>query len=86
MVRSRGIDASKDIAQVAMRIEQSDAAAGTDVGNDQVVQQSRLSHTGLADDGQMPAAILGQDAETSAAAAKFRLTQNGHVRMLLLRR
>ena len=44
-----------------MRIKQGHAAAGADVGRNQLLQKRRLSLAGLADESQVPTPIVGKD-------------------------
>ena len=62
-VRCGGTQSRMASAEVAMRIDEREPAAGGDIGCDELVEQRGLAHAGLADDGQVPAAVVGADAE-----------------------
>jgi hypothetical protein len=54
------------VGQVAVRVDESHPAASGDVRKEEVLEQRRFAHPRLAEDGQMPQAVLRQDAESLA--------------------
>ena len=71
--------------EVAVRVDQCEAPAGADVGLDELLEEGRLAHAGLADDGQVPAAVVGADAEGFAAGAELDPAEHRHVRFVCRR-
>ena len=69
-VRRFGIGGQQTLGQVAVRIDEADAAAGGDVGCQQVREQRRFPHAGLAEDRQVPQAVVRQDAEAFVLPAE----------------
>ena len=60
---------------------EAEPAAGGDIGRDELVEERRLAHAGLADDGQVPAAVVAADAEDLPAGAELRAAEDGDVRV-----
>ena len=68
--------------QVTVGIDQTGPAASVDVGRDEMMQKRALAHAGLAEDGDMPAAVVWPDAEAFSLTAKCRHPEGGQVGML----
>src|SRR5947209_243519 len=62
----------ESFGKIAMRINESHAAPGGNVGSDELLEQRGFAHAGLAKDGKVPATVIRENAETLAPAAEER--------------
>lgn len=74
------------IRQVSMRIDEGDSSSFADVFVDHILQQDRLSHSGLSDDVYMPGPIHGEDSEIMALSSEIRASDRRSLMMLVEQR
>lgn len=67
------------VAEVAVGIDQSHAAAGGDIGADEPMEQGRFAHARLSLDEEMTPAVIGEDATRSLSSTKDGNAEDGHV-------
>ena len=79
-VRWNGIEDC--LGEVPVGVDECQASAGADVGNDKLVKERGFSHARLADDRQVPAAVVGTDAESVPPLAKSQAAECGDGRFL----
>ena len=58
------------LGQIAVRVDEADALALTEVADDQVLEERRLAHAGLADDVEMTAAVVVTEGDESVVVAE----------------
>ncbi len=71
------------LGQIAVRVNQSRPPSRYDVVFEERLEKRRLPHAGLPHDGQMPAAVVGEEPAPVATPAEIDLPQDGQLHMRL---
>src|SRR6267378_8567590 len=74
------------LTQIAVWIEERNAATRANIRPNQVMEKRGLAHAGFADDGDVPPAVLGENAETLVTTAEVRCAEDRELRITLARR